>query len=182
MLVSGSSNVVTGNVDRLVGFLHPLNRVIMVTPSTPHSKDTYTLAMARPVRCRLIHGSIKLAMCGYSNAPASYIGLTFRAILSHGPSLIMNNVGRNSGSSMGLRCSNAVNIIVRKYLGKIPSVKFSLYGRRPGTSFRPTNPCVHRVTQLMLRGKLPPLAYLGIGFPSAGRLGNIGVYRRAGKR
>lgn len=76
VLVSGSSNIVTGNVDRLVGFLHPLNRVMIVTPSATHSNDKYTVAIARPMRCRLIHGRIKLAMCGYSNAPTSYVGLT----------------------------------------------------------------------------------------------------------
>lgn len=182
VLISGSSNVVTGNVDRLVGFLHPLNRVIMVTPSTPHSNDKYTLAIARPIRCRLLGGSIKLAICGYSNAPASYVGLTQGRVLSQGPSLIINKVGRNSGSTAGIRCSNAVKVIVRNYLGKVPSVNFSVYSRTPKTSFSTTKPCIQEVTTVILRGKLPPLAYLGIGFPGARRVGKIEVYRRTGKR
>lgn len=103
-------------------------------------------------------------------------------MLSQGPSLIMKNIGRNSGSTAGIRCSNAVKVMVRKYLGKVPSVNFSLYDRSPKTSFRSTNPCVHRVTSRMLRGKLPLLAYLGMGFPSAGSVGKVGIYRRTGKQ
>lgn len=181
VLISGSSKIVTGNVGRLIEFLHPLKSVIIVTPSSPHSNDKYTLAIARPIRCRLIGGRIKLAICGYAKAPASYVGLTHGAILSQRPSLIIKNVGRKSGSTAGVRCSNAVKIIIRNYLGNVPSVNFSLYGRSRSTSFRTAKLCMHGVSTVVLRGKLPPLAYLGIGFPGATSVGKVEVYRRTGK-
>lgn len=181
MLLSGSSNIRTGKLGRLVHKLHKVNRVVMVTPSNPHSKTSKTVASRRPIGCCGMHRRRSLAICGYANAPMSYIGLTLRAIIPHHPSIIVNKVGRNSGSSIGIRCSNAVKMIVRKYLGKVSSVKCSLYGRFTSTSFSSSLPCVHHVARRILRRNLPLKVYLGIGFPSATSLGKMHVYHRAGK-
>ncbi len=182
VLVSGSSNCGTHNVGFLTRLLTPVTSILIVTPSKKHSKVKYTVASARPICCGLIGRHRNVAVCHYSNAPISYVGVTLRRFTSHRPSVVVNNVGRNSGSNIGIRCSNAVNVFVRKYVGNVPSMNFSLSGRSPRTSFRPYTPCVIGVMRRILRHKLPGNAYLGIGFPTAPVCRKIGIYHVTGKR
>ncbi len=177
MLLSGSSKIRTGNLGTLVRVLSPLKSVIIVTPSNTHSNTTYNVADRAPLRCRIMTIHPKLGIYTYGKAPISYMGLTLRRIIRHGPSVLIDNVGRNSGTSIDIRCSNAVKITLRKYVGKVPSIKFSLTSFSTSTSFAGTTSFIARVIGHILHAKLPTKIYLGIGVPGARQVVKLHIYQ-----
>ncbi len=175
VLVSGSSNCRTHNVRTLIRVIHNVKRVVIYTPANIHSKVSHTFAV-RILALSTICAALNLRICTYSNAPISYIGVTCDRLYPHGPSLVLNNVGRNDGTSAGTRCDNAMNVTVRNTLGNIPSVTFSLYSFSTRTGFRPVQSVIIRLIHRALTRNLPRCAYLGIGIPMISTLRNAHCY------
>lgn len=181
MLIAGSSNCSSGKLTTTIRITHNFNHIIIITPRAARDNVDRTVAVCGPLCLHYIQGRRKLRICTFSNAPISYIGVTFSCLLHRRHiSLMVSNVGRNSGSTIGILCSKAVNTTVRNDFCNYPTIKLSLSSRNRSTSFRTTITCNEQVINDILRGEVRLPLYLGIGIPinEPSRLHNVHLYHR----
>lgn len=175
ILLSNDDGYAAKGINELIKALNGLGEIIVMAPDGPRSGASSAITSESPVKFSKIKKEKDITIYKCSGTPVDCIKLALHTVVPRTPDLIIGGINHGDNSSVNVHYSGTMGIVIEGCLKGIPSIGFSLCDHDHDADFTPTLPYIRKITENVLKNKLPNGICLNVNFPKTPQIKGVRV-------
>lgn len=166
ILVTNDDGITAPGIRALIEVMSNLGTVIVVAPDSPQSGTGHAITVNNTLHINKVSKE-KAAVLEYScsGTPVDCVKIAVHEILKQKPDLCVSGINHGSNSSINVIYSGTMSAAVEAGIEGIPAIGFSLLDYNWEANFEDIKPFVKKITEEVLKNKLPEGVVLNVNFP-----------------
>ncbi len=167
ILVTNDDGITAPGIRTLISIMNEIGDVVVVAPDSPQSGMGHAITVDSTLYCNPIHvdDGVQLEY-SCSGTPADCVKLAVNEILNRKPDLCVSGINHGSNSSINVIYSGTMSAAVEAGIEGVPAIGFSLLDYNWDADFKPCKDFVKRITESVLKNKLPEGVVLNVNIPN----------------
>ncbi len=167
ILVTNDDGITAPGIRTLISVMNEIGDVVVVAPDSPQSGMGHAITVDSTLYCNPIHvdDGVQLEY-SCSGTPADCVKLAVNEILNRKPDLCVSGINHGSNSSINVIYSGTMSAAVEAGIEGVPAIGFSLLDYNWDADFKPCKDFVKRITESVLKNKLPEGVVLNVNIPN----------------
>ncbi len=175
ILLSNDDGVTAKGINELIKALNGLGEIIVMAPDGPRSGASSAITSESPVKFVKVKKDKDITIYKCSGTPVDCIKLALHAVVPRTPDVIIGGINHGDNSSVNVHYSGTMGIVIEGCLKEIPSIGFSLCNHSFDADFSPTLPYIRKITENVIKHKLPQGICLNVNFPDVAEYKGVKV-------
>ncbi|MDP4281849.1 MAG: 5'/3'-nucleotidase SurE [Bacteroidota bacterium] len=182
ILVTNDDGIRAPGIRALIEVMRSLGKVIVVAPDRPQSGASHSITINVPLRLEKVVQLEDYEEYSCNGTPTDCVKLGIKAVMHCHPDLIVSGINHGSNASVNIIYSGTMAAVIEGCMAEIPSIGFSLLDYSMHADFKPSLPCIRKITEQVLKNGLPFGVCLNVNIPnvSSKEIRGIRVCQQAG--
>ena len=180
ILISNDDGYMAKGINCLTDMLRPMANILICAPDSARSGFSCAFSATTPLRLTKRHEEQGLQVWSSNGTPVDCVKLAFSELLQgRKPDMVIGGINHGDNGSVNAHYSGTMGVTIEGCLKHIPSVAFSLCNHDDDADFEPLRNNICRITEHVLRNRLPQGVCLNVNFPLRPQFEGVRLCRMA---